>query len=205
MQIRQAEMADAGGMAHVYVRSGRAAFSGRMPQGDLDAMDPQAEHVRWHDWLAQAGWPESGALVAENEDGIVGFVVLDRAPESSHREGEPSGSVAEIGKLYSVPEVWGTGTGKRLMTSALEALTEAGYRQATLWVLQSNDRARRFYEAFGWGPDGVASDDGDREGYTLTRLRYRRVLGEPATGATAGAAAETAYEGAAAPLAAVAS
>lgn len=192
MQIRQAETADAGGIAHVFVRSGRAAFSGRIPQGDLDAMDPQWEHARWEAWLAGARWPESGALVAENEDGVVGFVTLDRAPGSAHRDGERDGSVAEIGKLYSVPEVWGTGTGKQLMTNALRALADAGYEQATLWVLQSNDRARRFYEAFGWGPDGVASDDEDREGYTLTRLRYRCVLGpQSVPAAPRSASAET--------------
>ena len=179
MQIRQAETEDAGGMAHVYVRSGRAAFSGRIPQGDLDAMDPHEEHVRWKAWLTDARWPQSGALVAESEGEIVGFVTVAEAPESAHREGEPAGSVAQIGKLYSVPEVWGTGTGKQLMAGALEGLAEAGYEQATLWVLQSNDRARRFYESFGWGPDGVASDDADREGYTLTRLRYRCALPTP--------------------------
>ena len=35
------------------------------------------------------------------------------------------------------------------MTGLLEALACAAYRQATLWVLDSNKRARRFYEAAG--------------------------------------------------------
>ncbi|GGT26686.1 GNAT family N-acetyltransferase [Nonomuraea spiralis] len=62
-----------------------------------------------------------------------------------------------------------------LVAEAVAALSRAGYRQAVLWVLDANVRARRFYEAAGWHDDGVVKDD-DSRGFVLTEIRYRRPL-----------------------------
>ena len=44
------------------------------------------------------------------------------------------------------------------MAAALGRLGEGGFDQVTLWVLDSNARARRFYEAGGWRADGQRSE-----------------------------------------------
>ncbi|KRF23226.1 MULTISPECIES: hypothetical protein [unclassified Phycicoccus] len=52
--------------------------------------------------------------------------------------------------------------------------------EATLWVLDGNQRARRFYEHHGWRSDGAAKVDwcGD---VRLDEVRYRHSLAaEPA-------------------------
>jgi RimJ/RimL family protein N-acetyltransferase len=41
------------------------------------------------------------------------------------------------------------------MATALGALRKEGFRRVTLWVLEGNARARRFYEAAGLVPDGA--------------------------------------------------
>jgi hypothetical protein len=46
---------------------------------------------------------------------------------------------------------------------------------ATLWVLQDNARARRFYSQAGWAADGAAKTD-DVDGFPLLEVRYRRPL-----------------------------
>jgi ribosomal protein S18 acetylase RimI-like enzyme len=74
-----------------------------------------------------------------------------------------------------MPVAWGIGAGRQLMTAALDVLAAAGYRQATLWVLDSNWRARRFYHAGGWQADGTVKTD-DTRGFPLTEVRYRRLL-----------------------------
>ena len=56
--------------------------------------------------------------------------------------------------LYVRPEAWGTGVAGELHDRAVAALRAAGERQARLWVLEENARARRFYERRGWSPDG---------------------------------------------------
>ena len=41
------------------------------------------------------------------------------------------------------------------MAHAVRALTEAGQPDVTLWVLEANEQARRFYVAAGFRPDGA--------------------------------------------------
>jgi hypothetical protein len=59
----------------------------------------------------------------------------------------------------------------------MAGLSAAGVSVATLWVLGSNEGARRFYDALGWAPDGATKDD-DREGFTLHEVRYRRATAD---------------------------
>ncbi len=41
------------------------------------------------------------------------------------------------------------------MGAASAELLRGGWREVTLWVFAANDRARFFYERFGFEPDGV--------------------------------------------------
>jgi GNAT superfamily N-acetyltransferase len=168
MQIRRAWLDDASAVAGVYVRSWQAAFSGLVPQHYLDAMEPSREESEWKTRITETRWPSSGVLVAETEAGIVGF--------ASFGPSQDTPAIAEIGTLYAMPELWGTGIGKQLMLATLTTLGQADYTQATLWVLEDNERARRFYEAAGWGADGTAVED-STGGASLNKLRYRRRLG----------------------------
>jgi hypothetical protein len=61
------------------------------------------------------------------------------------------------------------------MDAALLHLVEAKFNELTLWVLDSNVRARRFYEAGGWATDGVRKTDESR-GFPIAQVRYRRSL-----------------------------
>ncbi len=130
-------------------------------------MDPSRETSEWETRITEARWPSSGVLVAETEAGIVGL--------ASFGPSQDIPVTAEVGTLYAMPQVWGTGIGKQLMLAALAALGQADYTQATLWVLEDNARARRFYEAAGWGADGTAVED-STGGASLSKLRYRRPL-----------------------------
>jgi GNAT superfamily N-acetyltransferase len=100
-------------------------------------------------------------LVAEGDGEIVGMATCVR-----------DGVNSELRSIYVVPEAWGTGVAQLLMESALDAMRERGATEATLWVVEANPRARRFYEREGWTLDGEtrASQLGPRE------VRYRRTL-----------------------------
>jgi len=65
--------------------------------------------------------------------------------------------------------------GRELMTATLDFLANLGYTQVTLWVLDTNARARRFYEAAGFRADGALKVD-DGRGFPLSEVRYRRSL-----------------------------
>jgi GNAT superfamily N-acetyltransferase len=157
--IRPAVSADAAAIATVQVRSWRAAYRGLLPQEELDALDIGRRTETWTRILAASQWPRSGTLVAEGEDGVVGFAALSPTRDD---DADPA-VVGELAALYSLEQVWGTGVGRSLMAASLAAFGEAGYQRAGLWVLETNDRARRFYEAAGWAPDGAVRQDGVAE------------------------------------------
>jgi ribosomal protein S18 acetylase RimI-like enzyme len=58
------------------------------------------------------------------------------------------------------------------MEHALELMAQDGRDDVTLWVLEANERARRFYAGFGFAADGTRKllDFGE----LVPELRYRR-------------------------------
>ena len=77
--------------------------------------------------------------------------------------------------IYVLPIHWGQGGGRLLMDEAVRSLALAEFREASLWVLATNARARRFYDAAGWSPDGGEKVD-QSLGFPLAEVRYRRSL-----------------------------
>jgi len=49
--------------------------------------------------------------------------------------------------------------GRDEVSAAMDELCDLGMREASLWVLRDNQRARRFYERLGWQPDGRTSSE----------------------------------------------
>ncbi len=132
-------------------------------------MDPAQRRQGWRQVLQNPG--PAVTLVAEHEcQGVVGFI---RVSVSRDCDVDPR-LVGEVQALYLRPMFWGLGIGRLLMDAGLSWLAQAGYRESTLWVLATNDRARRFYEAAGWWPDGATKTD-DSRGFALFEVRYRRV------------------------------
>lgn len=168
MSIRAGTLQDAAGIANVHVRSWQGTYRGLLPQDFLDGMSTDRPTASWLRALDAPGT----VTVAEDQHGeIVGFVnhVACRDPDAD-------GSVGEVTTIYVLPEHFGEGYGRALMEAATAALSEAGFSQATLWVLTDNARARRFYEIAGWSLDG-ASQDATIGGQPVTEVRYRRSLG----------------------------
>jgi GNAT superfamily N-acetyltransferase len=170
MRIRRAEIGDALAIATVHIRSWQVAFPGRVPQDHWDNLRPEDRRERWEDIIGAADWPRKGVLVAEDHD-VLGFAAL-----CPNRDGDAApAAVGEIAALYLSPDVWRRGIGGRLMAESLAVFREAGFSHATLWVLDTNERARRFYEACGWRADGTVKLD-DSLGASLTELRYARAV-----------------------------
>ena len=169
--VRAATLYDAANLAAIHVRSGQAAYQDLVPHDYLDKICLSYGAERWLKNLQAAEWPNSGVVVAVPGPDLVGFVGFG----PSQDEGEDAGLVGEIKAIYVIPEAWGTGLGKRLMASALGRLAAAGYAQATTWVLDTNARARRFYENGGWAQDGGARP-GHGGDVPVQEVRYRKEL-----------------------------
>lgn len=169
--VRSATARDAPPIADLHVRSWQAAYHGMMPQDFLDGLDPADRLPLWRRALGDPDPARRDVLVAAGETGICGFSSFGPTRD----EDEDPDCVAEVRAIYVAPSALGQGYGRQLMAASLEHLARLGYQQVTLWVLDVNTRARRFYEVAGFQPDGALKVD-DREGLSLQEVRYRRTL-----------------------------
>ncbi len=176
--VRPAHPADAPRLGVVHVRSWQSAYPGLLPQDYLDGLDPAVRAERWLGVLTTEVRPGEQVFVVESGGEVVGFVSV--GPSRDGSGGSPEGEVGEVHAIYLLPRWWGQGLGVRLLVAGLDHLRENGFRSATLWVLESNTRARRFYERCGWALDGAATVDTSL-GFPMSEVRYRVDL-RPDTG-----------------------
>jgi ribosomal protein S18 acetylase RimI-like enzyme len=153
VRIREAILADAEAIATVHVRSWQAVYRGQLPDEYLDGLSVD-ERLPQHRWALEHPRPDWRVWVADEERSVVGFAVTGPSEDADAGPG-----TAELYAIYLDPGVYGTGVGRRLFTHAIEDLRERGFGAATLWVLESNDRARRFYDQAGWKLEGATTTE----------------------------------------------
>ncbi|HLA93567.1 MAG TPA: GNAT family N-acetyltransferase [Actinomycetota bacterium] len=169
MRIREAEPRDARAIAEVHVGSWRAAYRGQLTDDYLDDLkvDDRLDQHRRTLEEPRAGWR---TWVAEEGGRVIGFAVTGPSEDADAQD-----KTGEVYAIYLDPEQVGTGLGRALFEHAVGDLRERGFTEATLWVLETNERARRFYEIAGWKPDGTeTSERVDCE--MRPTVRYRSTL-----------------------------
>jgi len=57
------------------------------------------------------------------------------------------------------------------MARFLRYLQDVGYKKITLWVLETNETTRKWYEFKGWKVEGTTKTE-PREGFELHEIRY---------------------------------
>ena len=169
--VRQATPADAQMIAEIHVRSWQWAYRGLIPDSYLDGLsDTLARRIeRYRGTLANLP-PQNRWWVAEQAGRLAGF-----AETGPSRDPDSPALTAEVFAIYLSFDAAGKGIGRALFHQAVEDLRQRGYAQATLWVLASNERARRFYEAAGWTLDGGSRTE-ERGDVTLHELRYHIIF-----------------------------
>jgi GNAT superfamily N-acetyltransferase len=171
VRIRPATQEDAGAIAAVHVTSWQATYRGVVPDEVLDGSDLAANRRRlWQRLLGPEAPAGHAAWVAE-----VGGEVVAFADVLTSRDDDAGGTTGEVPMIYALPQAWGSGAGRQLVAAAVDGLRDAGCSAVTLWVLDSNARARRFYELAGFAPDGATKTE-QIAGTTMTEVRYRREL-----------------------------
>lgn len=135
--IREARPDEAQALAAIQREASLGALAHIFPP-ELYPYPTDEINRRWDDFLAD---DEVRVLVAE-EDGSVAGVAGCR---SEWLDG-----------LYVLPEWWSRGVGRSLHDAVLERLRADGCERCHLWVLEHNDRARRFYERLGWAENGTS-------------------------------------------------
>jgi ribosomal protein S18 acetylase RimI-like enzyme len=168
--VRLPEITDAQEIARTMTDSWRVGYRGLLSDAVLDLLDETRSTTQWTGWLRD-GYENAGLRaeirVATDATGrVVGISTFgaDRdLRDDAHR--------GEVWALYVAPSHWGRGYGSALLRNAEDALAASGRRDLTLWVLEGNDQARRFYQRAGWRDDDCMKPFGDSG---LSEVRYRK-------------------------------
>ncbi len=169
--VRPALRSDARAIAEVNVSSRRWSYRDLLPEAELNALSVEDAAAEFAEGLARlpAG---SAVFVAERAGRVVGYLFVLPSPDAD----VPPGT-SDVDSLYVVEEVAGTGVASALMDAAVEHARAVGHRLLTVWVRRENGRARRFYQKYGFRPDG-----GERSGQhavlpiQIDEVRYRMAL-----------------------------
>lgn len=169
MRIRTGGPADADEIVEAKNAGWRAAYAGIIADEFLAALpeEPGDAFVR----SLAARREHVLTLVAEKGPNVIGFATFgwDRR-ESSEEEAGP-GAPGEVWAIYVHPDHWGRGTGYALLREGHRWLAEQGFDPVRVWELVGNERGRRFYERYGFAPDGATADlELDGRLYPLERL-----------------------------------
>ncbi|MBD5140441.1 MAG: GNAT family N-acetyltransferase [Ruminococcus sp.] len=145
-------------VSRIYSESWRHAYKGIVPQSFLDGLSEG-------DWVKNLDMEGRYSLVAIADGKLIGTSSYCKSRFEKFAE------YGEIISIYFLPEYMGKGYGKKLLAAAVEKLSEMGFRDVFLWVLEENHNARAFYERCGFSPSGerMTSEIG---GKTLAELQY---------------------------------
>ena len=145
--IRNATTEDAEDLALIYSKSFHSAFKGIISD---EFLDEKFSYERLKGRLSEEvskGTPINSIMVID--DIAVGMVTY-----TDSKNEENDSLEAEIWRIYLLPEYWNQNIGMELMEWSLKDLEAKGYKKVSLWVIEENVRARRFYEKFGFEHDG---------------------------------------------------
>jgi GNAT superfamily N-acetyltransferase len=198
VRLREARRGDEMAVAELHVRSWQEAYRELMPAEFLAALDPRDRAGRYTFGSGEAEGPTTVLAVVDDRRSEVGEGGDEGDPSLTKgevRPGSPSSpyerqlgfvtfggsrdedakDLGEVYALYVDPERYRGGVGRVLMAEARRRLADAGFNEAILWVLQGNDRARRFYEGEGWEADGTTREENPYD-IVSNVARFRRKL-----------------------------
>lgn len=149
--IRLATLSDAKYCADIHAQSWKFAYSDVVSKEIIDKYNARWPMI-WNKMLAKN---INSHYVITLDDVIIGFLTISVARDDDLKE-----SFYEIVGLYLIPENIGAGYGKRTMDWIKKEIKNRGYDKISLWVLEENNRARRFYEKAGFVTDGKIKSSG---------------------------------------------
>jgi GNAT superfamily N-acetyltransferase len=164
MRIRQATVSDSSGIARVHVESWKATYKGQVSDEYLNSLSIADRTKRWEEWFA---WDGLTVVVAEDHAQIKGFASFGRCQDD-----EEDATTGEVFAIYLLADEQRAGIGQSIWKVALQRLKERGFTAVTVWVLETNSPARRFYEKMGGVLDG-GTKTGLIGTQKLLEVRYR--------------------------------
>ncbi|MFP3269378.1 MAG: GNAT family N-acetyltransferase [Paraburkholderia sp.] len=169
LSLRPATPADAALIAAIHSTSWQATYRGLLPDDFLDGEVTRERAAYWQARLNAPGAERRSVAIAERGGEPIGFVCVERQPESAWG--------VLLDNLHALPGHQGIGVGKLLMQAAIDWTAAQGENQLYLYVLEGNTPAIGFYERQGWQFAGAEPDH--MGGVDITALRYVYRLDRP--------------------------
>jgi ribosomal protein S18 acetylase RimI-like enzyme len=162
MEVRAALPDDCRAVAELHVTSWQAAYASILDAAFLAGLSIDRREESWRQVLSAA---ESELLL-----GLVGSSVVGFASFGPSRDADAPRGRGELWALYVHPASWSTGAGHELWHAAHERLQARGFTSVSLWVLEHNARAIRFYSAAGF-----TIEHGSEKAFELGGTKVREV------------------------------
>ena len=151
INIRLAKLDDANFCADIHSKSWSFAYNNLVPKGIIDQHNERWPMV-WSKMLVN-NIDSHYVIVLDSK--IIGFLTI-----AVSRDSDLKNIFYEIIGLYFDPEYVGLGYAKQAMEWVKKEIKSRGYDKISLWVLEENNRARKFYEKSGFKPDGKVKPSG---------------------------------------------
>ena len=146
MQIFYADIKDCDSLGLIQSESWKEAYKGIVPNSVLKDMTPENCSKKFNFLFSN----ESGKVaLIKDENQIRGFICF-----GPNRDEDLNSSYGEIWGVYLLPTFWGQGIGTQLSSWAMKELQKMGFHEVSLWVLEENINARKFYKKMGFINDG---------------------------------------------------
>jgi len=147
MRIRRATAQDAETVARIHVESWNVAYRGIMPDAFIAQTDLAYRTGFWAKRIADPEWP---VFIIDDAGESVAFCQMIPSPDPD----ADASRVGHITSLHALPHLRGRGYGTALVDHVRAEFKRRGFAELTLWVLEENLQARRFYEQYGFRLDG---------------------------------------------------
>ncbi|WP_291582236.1 GNAT family N-acetyltransferase [Clostridium sp. UBA6640] len=166
-KIRYANIDDAKVLGDIHSKSWKTAYKDIVPDEILNNITSEKRKISFEKILSEA--LEENILIFEEEEKAVGFMCIGKC-----RDEDKDDFCGEIVAMYLLPQYWNQGIGTKLITHGMNELINRNYKHITLWVLEGNVNARRFYEKIGFHHDGTVKEI--YIGKKLNEYRYIKVV-----------------------------
>lgn len=120
-------------ISEIYEKSWKYAYRNIIPTDYLESIPSGC----WANSINKAGM--HSLIITENNQ-IIGTASFCKSRWEHYSE------YGEIVSIYFLPEYIGKGYGQYLLNACVDELNKSGFNRILLWVLEENQRARKFYE-----------------------------------------------------------
>jgi ribosomal protein S18 acetylase RimI-like enzyme len=165
-KIRYADISDAKTLGEIHSRSWKVTYKGIVPNEILENITIE-KRQKYFEKAQTDGREEDAIIFKDNE--AVGFICIGKC-----RDADKPDIYGEIWGIYLLPGYWKMGIGSELINWGLNELKKRHYSKITLWVLEENINARKFYEKNGFKHDGTVKEI--TIGNKLNEYRYEKII-----------------------------